>query len=49
MHSRPKTMATMIIIEKLKKPGKHVFNGDNKGKSGLDVKGQSDGKKEKDK
>ena len=45
MHSygEPKAVATTIIIKKLKSPKKkkHVFNGDNKGQTVLDVHGRS--------
>tara|TARA_R110000796_G_scaffold9145_3_gene31419 strand:+ start:93 stop:245 length:153 start_codon:yes stop_codon:yes gene_type:complete len=40
-YGEPKAVATTIIIKKLKKPKKHVFNGDNKGQTVLDVHGRS--------
>ena len=45
MHSygEPKAVATTIIIKKLKAPKKkkQVFNGDNKGKTQLDMHGRA--------
>ena len=40
-YGEPRAVATTIIIKKLKKPKKHVFNGDNKGKTQLDAHGRA--------
>jgi hypothetical protein len=44
-YGEPKAVATTLIIKKLKKPKKHVFNGDNKGQTVLDVHGRAAGHK----
>ena len=43
MHNvaEPKVLATTIIIKKLKKLGKPSFNGKNKGKTQLDMRGRA--------
>lgn len=46
-YPNPKSMATMIIIQKAKAPKKKEFNGDNHGGSALDGSGRTTKSEEK--